>query len=39
MKMKKNEKHHLERRIVQMEIIPNLCDSREVAHKDHARRA
>jgi hypothetical protein len=27
------------RYIIWMEIIPNQCGSREVAHKDHARRS
>jgi len=34
-RMKKSEKYHLKRRVVQMETILNLCANREVVHEDH----
>jgi hypothetical protein len=37
--MKKCERHHLEKRIVKMEVVSNLCVNREVMHEDHARGA
>jgi ribosomal protein S20 len=37
--MKEGEKHHLERKVAQMEAILILCVSKEVVHKNHARRA
>jgi len=37
--MKESEKHHLKGKIVQMEIVLNLCANLEVVHEDHARRA
>jgi hypothetical protein len=33
--MKKNEKYHFKRRVVQMETILNLCANREVVHEKH----
>jgi hypothetical protein len=37
--MKEGEKHHLKRRIVQMEIVLNLCANLEIVHKNHAKGA
>jgi hypothetical protein len=37
--MKKSERHHLKRRIIQMEAILNLCVRREIAYKNHAKGA
>jgi hypothetical protein len=37
--MKKGEKHHLKGRIIHMEAILDLCASKEVVHKNHARGA
>lgn len=37
-RMKKSEKYHLKRRVVQMETILNLCANREVVHEDHTWR-
>jgi hypothetical protein len=38
-KVEEGERHFFEKGIVKMEVIPNLCASREVMHEDHARRA
>jgi hypothetical protein len=35
--MEKGERYHLERRIIEMETILNLCVNGKVFHKDHAR--
>jgi hypothetical protein len=37
--VEKGEKYHLERRIIEMEAIPNLCANGKVLHKDHTRGA
>jgi hypothetical protein len=37
--VEKGERHHLERKVVQMEAISNLCASKEVVYKNHAKRA
>ncbi len=37
-KVEKGEKHHLERKVVQMEAFFNLCASRETMYKDHAKK-
>jgi len=31
--------HHLEKKVVDMEEIENICASKEAMHEDHARRA
>jgi hypothetical protein len=33
--MKKSERYHLKRKVVQMETILNLCVNREVMHEKH----
>jgi hypothetical protein len=37
MKTKKNERHHLKRRIAKMEIVLNLCASRKVVQRSCKR--
>ncbi len=37
--MKKGEKHHLQKKVVDMEAIENICDNKEATHEDHARGA
>jgi hypothetical protein len=34
--MTKGERHHLKRRVVQMEVVSNLCASKEAVHKNNA---
>jgi hypothetical protein len=36
---KEGERHHLERRILKMETISNLCANKKTSHKYHARGA
>jgi hypothetical protein len=36
-KVEKGERHHLEK-VVQMEAISNLCASRKIVYKDHAKK-
>jgi hypothetical protein len=31
--------YHLEKKVVDMEEIENICASKEAMHEDHARRA
>jgi hypothetical protein len=38
-KVKKGERHHREKKVVDMKAIVNICASKEVTHKDHARGA
>jgi len=33
--LEKNERHHVKGRITKMEVIPNLCVSKEVVHENH----
>lgn len=33
--LKNCERHHLERRVVDMEAIVKICDSKEAMHEDH----
>ncbi len=37
--MEKGERHHLEKKIVEMGVVSNLCANRLVMHEDHARRS
>jgi hypothetical protein len=37
-KVEKGKRHHLERKVVQMEAILNLCASKETVYKDHAKK-
>jgi hypothetical protein len=37
--VEKGEKYRLEKRVVQMEVVLNLCVNREIVCKDHAKRA
>jgi hypothetical protein len=37
--MKEGERHHLERKVAQMEAFLILCVNKEVVHKNHAKRA
>jgi hypothetical protein len=37
--VEKGERHHLEKKIVEMEVVSNLCANRLVMHEDHARRS
>jgi hypothetical protein len=37
--MEEGERHHLKRRVVQMEIVPNLFACGKAVHKDHPRWA
>jgi hypothetical protein len=34
--MKEGEKHHLEKKVVQMETILNLCACKEAMNENHA---
>ncbi len=38
-KVKEGERHLFEKGIAKMEVILNICASKEVMHEDHARRA
>jgi hypothetical protein len=35
--MTKGERNHLKRRVVQMEVVLNLCANRETMHENHLR--
>jgi hypothetical protein len=37
--MKEGERYQLKRGVVQMEIVSNLCASKEATEKEHARKA
>ncbi len=36
--MKEGERYQLKRGVVQMEIVSNLCASKEATEKEHARK-
>jgi hypothetical protein len=37
--MEKGKRHHLEKNIVEMGVVSNLCANREATHENHARRS
>jgi hypothetical protein len=35
--MTKGEKNHFKRKVIQMEVVSNLCVNRETVHENHGR--